>query len=446
MSTTVFEFTNSAFEVEKRLATFQYKLTGDGKDLTFKETVQFPTNKDIVELPEPLLKHLLDTLHLVLGISYWKMYAPRTVSLPSIRLTKEQSKFWTTLYTYGMGEFFYKNKMDFHNYLEFPYDNNYIHDYFELNPSERVLIGIGGGKDSIVSAELIKKHYSDSAAFTIENEGQQHIVDDVIEAIGLPAFKVKRTLDSQLKTLPDTLKGHIPVSAIYAFLGVVSSILYDFKYYIVSNEHSANYGNVEYLGETINHQWSKTLMFEKMVQQYVHTSISSEIEYFSLLRPFTELKIVQLFAQYPKYFPLFTSCNRNFRINPEQRLNSRWCGECAKCAFAFIMLAAFLPEKEIITIFGKNLFEDDTMVSLYRELLGIKDIKPFDCVGTPDEVSVAFMMAKTLGSFKETKVMTMFETEVLPKIQNGLALKDKLFEPVPEHAIPKAMLPVIAEV
>lgn len=442
--TDIFTFVSRSFNLESREAEFHYTLTKNGKEIAFTERIMFPHEYPLQEVPAQLISRLLDNLHLILGISYWKTYAPREVVLHEIKLTKQQAEFWTTLYTYGMGEFFYTNKLDFHNYLHFPYDESYIHDYFTIGLEDKSLVGIGGGKDSIVSAELLKKAKKNITGFLVENIGQQNTNAELIEKMGIKGLTIKRQIDPQVKTLEGAYQGHIPISAIYAFLGVAAAILYNYKNIIVSNEHSSNFGNVEYLGETINHQWSKSLTFEVLFQQYIHNSLSPDINYFSLLRPLSELKVVKLFVEYPQYFKLFTSCNRNFRINPVNPIVTRWCGECPKCAFAFVMLAAFLPENEVIEIFGKNLFADEKLSNLYRELLGVKDFKPFDCVGTPDEVQVAFLMAKEKDSFLNTPVMTMFEKEVLPQINAESVMKHRLFMNSDDHRIPAAMLPVIA--
>ncbi len=437
-----FVFEHRAFNPETREAVFTYNLLHNGETISFEERVVFP-DIEIKTVLKPLLDRLLDDLHLILGVSYWKTYAPQQVELPHIMLSKHQAEFWNTLYTYGMGEFYYTNTLNFHNYVQFPYDETYVAPVFEIEESNKILIGVSGGKDSIVTAELMKKSGRELTAFAVENEAQGLTNDEVVKLLGLPSLKIKRKLDSKLKTLSGSYKGHIPISAVYAFLGVTAAILYGYKYVVASNEHSSNYGNVEYLGVEVNHQWSKSSLFENLFQKYVQDNITPDVTYFSLLRPFTELKIVHLFSKYPRYFHLFTSCNRNYRMDNGVSMPTLWCGECAKCAFAFVMLAAFLSEQEVLKIFGKNMFEDENLLDLYRELLGTKNSKPLDCVGTPDEVSTAFTMAKEKGNFVNTPVMKMFDTEVLSNLSPVSDMQHRLFEASHEHSIPSELLPVI---
>jgi hypothetical protein len=60
--------------------------------------------------------------------------------------------------------------------------------------------------------------------------------------------------------------------------------LYDYKYLVLSNELSANSGNTLWNGFEINHQYSKSLEFEKDFKNYVEENISDDLKYFSLLR------------------------------------------------------------------------------------------------------------------------------------------------------------------
>src|SRR5574341_1430218 len=134
-----------------------------------------------------------------------------------------------------------------------------------------------------------------------------------------------------------------------------------------------------------------------LFQSYVLTHITPSITYFSLLRPIKEIKIVELFSQYEQYFPFFSSCNTNFRRTVSSA-TPRWCGECPKCLFVFLLLSAFLPKKNLIVIFGRNLYEDTSLLPLFRELLGLTGIKPFECVGTPEETRLGLYL---VGQKKE---------------------------------------------
>lgn len=426
-----FEFVGYENNLDRAELVFKYKLSIPNETFEFREKLILP-NTDFEHIPDELLNRILNSLLLVLGISYWKLYCQPSIKL-NLPLTKKQAEFWNSLYINGLGEFFYRNKIDFREFNLFSSNTESV-EPIEFKRKERSLLGIGGGKDSILSGELLKKDSKEFFGFTL---GEHKIQEQIIKSLGVNSIIVERKIDPQLLDLnerEDTNNGHIPISAVYHFVGILLGALYDFKYIVFSNEKSANYGNVEYLGKQINHQWSKSYEFEQMLQDYVSKWTTPDIIPFSLLRPMNEIKIVELFSHYPHYFSVFSSCNNNFKITEKQE--GLWCGECAKCLFIFAALAAFISKDELISIFGKNLFEDGHLSDKYQELLGVKKHKPFDCVGTPEEVKLAFYLAFKRGDYSETEIMKMFCFLFEEKFQEIESTKKSLLSLSNEHAIP----------
>lgn len=280
---------------------------------------------------------------------------------------------------------------------------------------------LGGGKDSIVAGELLKKRKKRFALYTL-NPVPLH--KKVGKLLGGEIISLQRTLDPKLMRLNArwAYNGHVPVSAIYGFTGLLAAALHGYKYVVAANEKSANYGNIKYLGQTVNHQWSKSVEFEKLFREYVREFITPDITYYSLLRSYNELKIAQMFSKYPQYFSVFSSCNTNFRLRQKFQVASgrlldgtfdngtkKWCGKCPKCAFVFAALAAFLPKNEVLIIFGKNMLADEKLIPVYKELLGIKGHKPFECVGTPEETRRAFALIRKRGEFDRDPVIRTIE-------------------------------------
>jgi hypothetical protein len=431
-----FIFSGHKWSPKNRKAEFSYKIQHNGEAFSFTEVLSFPLDQLIADVPQELLKASLDSLQLALGISYYKLFCPKEIVLENITLSKEQADFWNEVYTKGLGEFFYKNQIDFKGLINFPFSEKTSSNPVSFPRQDRSLVGIGGGKDSIVAGELLKAGKKPFECFVVN---QHPIRDEIIELLGIDAIVVDRKIDPELFELnkrSDAYNGHIPVSSHYAFIGLFLGVLYDYRYVVVSNEHSASYGNVEYLGMEVNHQWSKSLEFESLFQEYVKQFVTPDVIYFSLLRQSTEIAIVKEFVKYPQYFSHFSSCNRNFKITGVGS-DRKWCGECAKCAFAYVMLAAFLPKQEVIKIFNQNLFTKNDLLQTYKELLGVASVKPFDCVGTPEEVKVAFYLALQKGEYDNDFVMKFFKDEVLPKIENIEQLKNEVFEPSKEQRIPK---------
>jgi hypothetical protein len=367
------------------------------------------------------------------------------------------------VYTQGLGEFFYKNDVDFRGLINFP-AQAVSSELSAMSPkpkaqSPKLLIPIGGGKDSIVTIELLKKS---KVPMTLLRVGNHPLIDDVVKIAGVPLLSVDRRLDPQLFKLnaDGALNGHVPITAYLSVLSIVLGELYGFTDIAFSDERSADEGNTEMHGMTINHQWSKSIEFEKALRAYVQNE-AIDINYFSFLRPLSELHIVQQFAQYPQYFAHFTSCNANWRILGKSELRGqkatssseptahsskpagRWCGHCPKCAFAFALCAAFLPKQTVIDIFETNLFEDASLLPLYRELLGIEGIKPFECVGTPEETYAALSLADVSGDWDGTPIMEMFHEQEMDLPYEPEAIINNLLQPSSEHCIPEQFKPLL---
>lgn len=59
--------------------------------------------------------------------------------------------------------------------------------------------------------------------------------------------------------------------------------------------------------------------------------------------------------------------------------------------FTNIILSPFLQKEERVKIFGKDLFDDKELMVYLKELTGINPDKPFECVGTVDEVNASLV-------------------------------------------------------
>lgn len=426
---TAFHFLGYTFEAATATASFAYRITFAGRaPLDFTETLVLPRRR--TELTGEQLARFLDPLHLILGISYYKLYCPPKMALP-FRLSREQADFWNTVYRKGLGEFLYVNKLAPSVLARFPHGGA-APAPVRVACEERALLGIGGGKDSIVAAELLKELPEPLrvSSFLVETQRPDPIARRVMKAIGFPNHVVRRTLDPKLFQLHEgAYNGHIPVSAVFAFVGLFAAAFSGRKYVIVGNEVSSNAGNLTWRGETINHQWSKSAEFEALLQDYARRFISPDVTYFSLLRPFYEIRIVELFSKHPRYFPLFTSCNRAFRVHKE-RSGRLWCGECPKCAYVFLVLAPFLPRKTLVGVFGKDLLSDAALLPVYADVLGFGKAKPFDCVGTFEEAQAALFLAR--NTFPRAAAVKRF----LPKVKAPAAKIRQVFRTVPAPTLP----------
>jgi len=422
---------------------FLYILTKDSKTYRFDEKMSLPLSEKLNDT-DPLVQKILQSVHVALGMSYWKLYCLTEISFSSYQLSKTEADFWNTIYTKGMGEFYFKNTIDYRHLIQFPFNESLQNNPSDCILKDRSLVGIGGGKDSIVSACLLQKAGKYFDGFIVETQKKYPVTYEVSKELRNENIIVQRFIDPQLFELNnsgDVFNGHVPISVIYAFLGVLCAYLYDYTNVIVSNERSSDTGNVEYLGEMINHQWSKSSEFELLFQQFIAQVFTPHIHYFSLLRSLSELQIAQLFSKEKQFHPIFSSCNRNFAIhNPSSHL---WCGTCPKCAFTFILMAAYSSKGEVLNIFGDNFLDKKELFPLYKQLFGTEGHKPFECVGTPAEAVVAMTLIHEKQEFEDSLVMKEFVQNILPDNDSVNKLKYDVLVFKSRHMIPDEFQSII---
>jgi hypothetical protein len=372
-----FSFDSVNFDI-----TFLFSL--DGK-YSFSPKIRIPSRDfyHIEKLPDELLRNLVFHMGMVELISYWKAACPRKVIIKPYQLTDDQKRWWKKLYFNGLGEFFYLNHIetDQDSFMDIVCEGEPLPGIMSLETNNFYMVPIGGGKDSVVSLELLK--------------GQSKVIPMVInprkatdECIAVAGFSkdesiiVSRSIDKQLLELNAMgfLNGHTPFSAMLAFTSLLVAAFTGIRNIALSNEASANETTVA--GKEINHQYSKSYEFESDFRYYVGHYITGSINYFSFLRPLYEIQIARLFAGFPKYFPIFKSCNVGSKTDV-------WCCQCPKCLFAYIILAPWLSKEDLLGIFGEDMLNKPSLKHAFDQLTGWEEVKPFECIGTIEEVNIA---------------------------------------------------------
>ena len=306
-----------------------------------------------------------------------------------------------------------------------------------LNLPRRALVPIGGGKDSLVSIETLKRA---GEAFAVVWIGRSDLIRACAQATGQPLLNIERELAPELFELnrQGAWNGHIPVTAINSAILTLAALLYGYDEIVFSNEASASVGNLTHNDLDINHQWSKGLRFEARFGDYLRQNVAADLNYYSLLRPFSELAVTERFAPLTRYHGVFSSCNRNFRILGAKP-SARWCGECPKCRFVFLALAPFMSKPALLAIFGRNLLDESEQIEGFDALLEFHATKPFECVGEGRESRAALLALSERADWREDQIVRRFVDDVLPAIErSGLALAPML-QPAGEHRIPQRL-------
>ncbi|AVG24456.1 QueC queuosine biosynthesis protein-like protein [Pontimonas salivibrio] len=408
-----YRFSDSRFE-----ATFHYQLAGGSvTPLDFTETVQFtPGIADRVDTPR--LESLLALLGAVLGLSYYKLAAPDEYVIEQPGLTREAEEYLALLISEGMAEFAYRNG------FSVPLQPAIINKaagvasaWPEASWREHTgdpIVPIGGGKDSVVSVELLHHHRLHPIQFAVNANPTIH---RVARASGHPLVTAKRTIDPRLLELNTEggLNGHVPVTAMNSLIALCQSRILDGGPVVMSNESSASDSTLEVDGWSINHQWSKSWEAEKALHDVLGPQAGLRPEhYFSLLRPFSELRIAGAYANYSQYHRVATSCNRAYRLDAG---DVSWCGECDKCRFVYLVLSAYLSPQALRGIFGRDLLDEPEQIPGYEELLGLARHKPFECVGTEAESLVALSVAARRQDWSQHRVVAHFD-QVIPGLSD----------------------------
>jgi len=386
---------------------YSFKIAGNNLEIVFyfkvepniffkpKIIVKNINKKRLAQIEEKTINNLIFHLGLIEIPSYWKATCSPIIEIKAGFLNKEQVDWWKDLILKGMGQFFYENKINWkkRDFLFFQIENHCL-DKFKTESNhrlleEKTLVPLGGGKDSIVTLEKLKEQGKEIGCFLVNPTKTMKEIVGVAKINDLVV--IERKIDPALLQLNKKgfLNGHTPITAVLSFLSVFSALLFGYKNIAFSNEKSANEGNVKYLGEIINHQWSKSSEFEKKFCFYCKKYLAKNINYFSYLRKYTELEISKMFVSYPQYFSVFSSCN----VVLAKKMNKKWCGNCPKCLFVYLILYPFLEKEKLLKIFGNDLFENRNLLSIMKGLVGSKEIKPFECVGTKKESQKAFLMS-----------------------------------------------------
>lgn len=417
-----FHFVNHQFERASGVARLNYRFD-NGPLLT--ETLTFP-HRPWPQEPgrQRALARAFDLLHLVAGISYYKAGAPAQLRIDYTNPGAPVKAFLGSLYSHGLAEFAWVNQLQLPRQPVFLSDREEpAYESPQLGLPHRALLAMGGGKDSLVSTEILR---GTEMELMLACSGNSPLIAETARVAGLPLVQIGRTLAPELGQYnrQGALNGHVPVTAINSAILVCAALLYGFDSVVFANEKSASAGNlVDKQGNEINHQYSKSLEFERSFQAIVHTYISAEITYFSLLRPYSELAILGMFSRYPKYHGVFSSCNRNFHQSGSQ-IDGNWCGKCPKCLFTFLGLSVFLPTTDLVNIFGRDLLADAALTESFAALCGLDQHKPFECIGETDESRAAVMhlREKRPDSPVITALAEALKDESVPALESFMQL------------------------
>jgi hypothetical protein len=437
----------------------------------FVEEYDLPPGTPVGPAERERVEGLLSLLHWVAGVSYFKTAVPSAVACETGPPPPATARLLEALYSEGLAEFAYENRLPGlprpsfapGAALERPAVASgpgverpaftsgpaAEHPTFASSPTTerpraadrgrppRVLVPVGGGKDSIVALEAVRRSGHELALFSV---GDAPPIARTVAVSGLPRLLCHRRLDPGLAALnrAGALNGHVPVTAVVCCVALLTAALHGFDAVALAAERSASAGNVQWDGVEVNHQFSKSLRAERLLRAAV-AEADPDVELFSVLRPASELAIARAFARLGSYHGAFTSCNALFRLDPARRATS-WCCDCPKCRFVFLALAPFCEPAHLRELFGRDLLDDERQYAGFALLTATGGHKPFECVGEEEESLAAVRLLATQPRWQDHRVVRRLVAEVLPRYDATVGDPARVLALSDEHHVPDYLL------
>ncbi|KAH7474578.1 UDP-N-acetyl-alpha-D-muramoyl-L-alanyl-L-glutamate epimerase [Phytophthora ramorum] len=447
-------FESIQLDAASRLATFQFHFCGGRR---FQATMSLAGPLQDIDETSPIVRNALLHIGLCILPWFWMGYNCKYIRLEAGYLNPEQVQFWEEFYQNVLSEFLYLHGLD-RDRLYIVVDGPESEALpvmpdrkLEQQGKTKVLVPLGGGKDSLVVYQLLASSDTSCAWLHVGDRPQeferswrfQEIVEMTQSRTGTSALRFEHNMDDktwehEVGGTPYQPAGH-PWAALVAFDSVLAAILGDFTHVAVGNERSANFGNnIEHEGRPVNHQYDKSFDFETRAHAYIRKYLVEDLHYFSALQHLWEVQIARTFASRSlessdNFLPVFLSCN-------EAPDGDKWCCKCAKCAFVFILMSAWCSKAQLEEIFGENLFEKPLMFPLFLSLLDDEGVKPMECVGTACETWLSLYLA--LQAHGDSTFLRSHEHEIR---QKGAELMHLLDDYNSEHLLPQFLEPALLE-
>lgn len=352
---------------------------------------------------------VLQLLYLIVGVSYYKVGVLDMVSIDSYSIDVDIVVLVEIIYFNGLGEFVYCNGLNLCGCFWLLVQGVVV-QVLVLGLQLYVLVVIGGGKDLLVSIEVLCCVGVDEMVIWI---GGLQLICVCVECIGLLILNLGCMLVLELFELncQGVWNGYILVMVVNLVIMVLVVLLYGVDQVVFFNECLVSYGSqILGIGE-VNYQWFKGWVCEQVFGSYVWKYVVVDLQYYLLLCLMFELVVVCQFVKIDFYDVYFFSCNCNFYIFGECLVNC-WCGVCLKCYFVFLVLVLFMFKMCFVCIFGCNLLDDVEQVVGFDVLLEFQDYKLFECVGEGCELCVVMVILVQCLEWKEDVLVKCFCNEI----------------------------------
>ena len=360
--------------------------------------------------------------------------APKEIDFGAFKdyCTSSFFELWCHIVEKVWGQWRYENNLPEHKLPTLSHTLSKKHhpliDQRKIN--HKYLLFCGGGKDSLVAMRTLDRHKITYGAFAYthttygDHQHQLMLLENQIRKTGAVDIHIQNIHDDFMNISqhsfpssgePQNTKSHDIVHAetpcsIFASLPVILEKGYQNA--VLAHERSADIGNLiwDATGEEINHQWGKSWQAEELLNDYIRENLVQNFSYFSILKPITDVVIFNLLKKENELIPYVHSCN----------IKKPWCKKCAKCAYVWLGMKAYLPNQIIDNIFKIDLFDIPENEIWFRQMLGLEKHTPFECVGQISEARLALeLYLKSNDHPKARRLRSEFEedfTEIVEEL------------------------------
>ncbi|MFM5982533.1 MAG: hypothetical protein ACKO9I_18815 [Sphaerospermopsis kisseleviana] len=286
-----------------------------------------------------------------------------------------------------------------------------------LGNNQTILAGCGGGKDSILAMKMLEVGGIPYASMQYSHsvygkaDFQHNLISQVLECVQ-PTSKHRISIFDDFTEFP-FLKLYFPENSgitapetpVSIFESLILMLDKGYNYLCLAHEKSANTGNLfwDEIDKEVNHQWGKGLAVEQILDQFIQEHLLTNFKYFSILQPIYDYRIFQNFSKYPEFIPKIHSCN----------IQKPWCKKCPKCAYVWLGLMAFSQASIVNEVFKNNLFDDVDLLPTFREMVGLGEHTPFECIGEIEESRL--LMKRCVERGLTGKALDMFTEEIFSR-------------------------------
>jgi hypothetical protein len=419
--------TGRELDIDAATLSFAFTLGDDH----YRETFALDRPIDPVVAPDhPTIEHLLDVAHLCVGVSYYKLTMPGRVRSPK-PLHPTIEALVPHIYDHGLRELAVHNGLPVPLPIVLDAPSGEVPEPPAAPPAagdrRGPLVPFGGGKDSTLTLTIL----DDPTLLSVHATAVQR---RVARAAGVDLLEVDRRLDPLLatRTAEGGLNGHIPITAINSSVAAVLAAVRGHSEVVIANERSAE-EPTQFVGDVpVNHQHSKSFAFERVLAAALRPG---GVDYFSLVRRYSELAIAGALAPHVELRRTILSCNRAFSLTRSQD-DPTWCLDCAKCRFTFLAFAVFLDPTEARDMFGGNLLDDPAQVEGVRALW---TDKPFDCVGELAESAIALAHLSERAEWRDAAVVHALAEEAKTFAAASGTTLEALLAPSGADAVPERL-------